>query len=163
HLDRASGAIHHSRIAALPDLLHAGDLVVVNDTRVFPARLIGRRVPSGGAVEWLLVGRLPEAGQPSGRHGTGPCPAAPPGSWEALVPPGRNLRPGAGGVLEGAHTIHGEIPERRFFGRRVARLWTDDGSSVDEAVDAIGHMPLPPYIKRDDRPADRDRYQTVFA
>jgi S-adenosylmethionine:tRNA ribosyltransferase-isomerase len=66
-------------------------------------------------------------------------------------------------VFEGNHAIHGEILERRFFGRRLVRLWTDDGSSLDEAVDAIGHMPLPPYIKRDDRAEDRDRYQTVFA
>jgi len=66
-------------------------------------------------------------------------------------------------VFEGTHTIHGEILERRFFGRRLVRLWTDDGSPLDEAVDAIGHMPLPPYIKRDDRLEDRDRYQTVFA
>ena len=53
--------------------------------------------------------------------------------------------------------------ERRLFGRRVVRLWTEDGSPLDDAVDAIGHMPLPPYIKRDDGPDDRDRYQTVFA
>jgi S-adenosylmethionine:tRNA ribosyltransferase-isomerase len=66
-------------------------------------------------------------------------------------------------VLEGVHTIHGEILEQRFFGRRVVRLWTEDGSAIDEAVDAIGHIPLPPYIKRDDVPSDRDRYQTVFA
>jgi S-adenosylmethionine:tRNA ribosyltransferase-isomerase len=66
-------------------------------------------------------------------------------------------------VFEGIHTIHGEILERRGFGRRVVRLWTGDGSALDDAVDAIGHMPLPPYIKRDDRPDDRDRYQTVFA
>jgi S-adenosylmethionine:tRNA ribosyltransferase-isomerase len=52
---------------------------------------------------------------------------------------------------------------RQFFGRRVIRLWTDESSSVDEVVDAIGHVPLPPYIKRIDRPADRERYQTVFA
>jgi S-adenosylmethionine:tRNA ribosyltransferase-isomerase len=83
--------------------------------------------------------------------------------WEALVHPGQKLKPGAKVVFEGIHTIHGEILERRHFGRRVLRLWTADGSSLDEAVDAIGHMPLPPYIKRDDRPDDRDRYQTVFA
>jgi S-adenosylmethionine:tRNA ribosyltransferase-isomerase len=59
--------------------------------------------------------------------------------------------------------LHGEILERRFFGRRVVRLWTEDGSPVDEAVDAIGHVPLPPYIKRDDRIDDRERYQTVYA
>jgi len=79
------------------------------------------------------------------------------------VHPGQKLKPGARVVFEGIHTIRGEILERRHFGRRVVRLWTDDGSPLDEAVDAIGHMPLPPYIKRDDRPDDRDRYQTVFA
>jgi S-adenosylmethionine:tRNA ribosyltransferase-isomerase len=83
--------------------------------------------------------------------------------WEALVHPGQKLKPGARVVFEGIHTIRGEILERRHFGRRIVRLWTDDGSPLDAAVDAIGHMPLPPYIKRDDRPEDRDRYQTVFA
>src|SRR5262245_46360229 len=147
HLTRATGAISHTRVAALPDLLRAGDLVVVNNTRVFPARLLGRRVPSGGAVECLLVAPL----------------ASDADRWEALVHPGQKLRPGARVVFEGAHTLHGEILEQRFFGRRVVRLWTDDGSPVDDAVDAIGHVPLPPYIKRGDRPADRDRYQTLFA
>jgi S-adenosylmethionine:tRNA ribosyltransferase-isomerase len=153
HLDRATGAIQHTSITAFPDLLRAGDLVVVNDTRVFPARLLGRRIPTGGAVECLLVARL--EGQP---------PRTPDGEvWEALMHPGQKLKPGARVVFEGSRTIHGEILEQRFFGRRVVRLWTDDGSTIDEAVDAIGHMPLPPYIKRDDAPADRDRYQTVFA
>jgi S-adenosylmethionine:tRNA ribosyltransferase-isomerase len=77
--------------------------------------------------------------------------------------PGQKLKPGARVVFEGLHTLHGEVLERRFFGRRLIRLWTADGSSVDEAVDAIGHVPLPPYIKREDRPADRERYQTIFA
>jgi S-adenosylmethionine:tRNA ribosyltransferase-isomerase len=147
HLDRATGAIQHTNVTALPDLLRAGDLVVVNDTRVFPARLLGRRVPSGGAVECLLVARI----------------AADDDVWEALMHPGQKLKPGARVVFEGVHTIHGEILEQRFFGRRIVRLWTEDGSTIDEAVDAIGHIPLPPYIKRDDAPADRDRYQTVFA
>ena len=66
-------------------------------------------------------------------------------------------------MFEGRGVLHGEVLERRFFGRRLIRLWTDDGSSVDRAVDAIGHVPLPPYIRRDDRHADRERYQTVFA
>jgi S-adenosylmethionine:tRNA ribosyltransferase-isomerase len=83
--------------------------------------------------------------------------------WEALVHPGQKLKPGARLIFEGIHTVHGEVLERRFFGRRLVRLWTEDGTSVDDAVDAIGHVPLPPYIKRDDRAADRDRYQTVFA
>ena len=147
HLDRATGAIRHTHVTALPDLLRAGDLVVVNDTRVFPARLLGRRVPSGGAVECLLVARVAPDGE----------------VWEALMHPGQKLKPGAQVVFDGVHTIHGEILEQRFFGRRIVRLWTEDGSTIDESVDAIGHIPLPPYIKRDDAPADRDRYQTVFA
>jgi S-adenosylmethionine:tRNA ribosyltransferase-isomerase len=79
------------------------------------------------------------------------------------VHPGQKLKPGVQVVFEGIHTVYGEILERRFFGRRLLRLWTDDGSPVDAAVDAIGHVPLPPYIKRDDRGDDRDRYQTIFA
>jgi len=59
--------------------------------------------------------------------------------------------------------VHGEVVERRFFGRRLVRLWTDDGSAIEAAVDAIGHVPLPPYVKRGDTAADHDRYQTVFA
>jgi S-adenosylmethionine:tRNA ribosyltransferase-isomerase len=179
-LDRASGAITHTQVSALPDLLRSGDLVVVNNTRVFPARLIGRRDPSGGAVECLLVRRIgPDPGQTGVRPGSDPTPESQrrilagvrPGSdpdltpelWEALVHPGQKLKPGARVLFEGIHTIRGEILERRHFGRRIVCLWTDDGSPLDEAVDAIGHMPLPPYIKRDDRADDRDRYQTVFA
>ena len=83
--------------------------------------------------------------------------------WEALVHPGQKLKPGSQVVFEGAVTLHGEILERRFFGRRTVRLWTDDGSAVQDAIEKIGHVPLPPYIKRDDRASDRERYQTVFA
>lgn len=151
-LHRDTGAITHTSINALPDLLADGDVLVVNNTRVFPARLLGRRVPSGGAVECLLVGRVGSDG--------GQTPSS---FWEALMHPGQKLRPGAEVVFEGTTTLHAEVLERRFHGRRVIRLWTDDGSSVDDAVDAIGHVPLPPYIKRDDRAADRDRYQTIFA
>jgi len=150
HLDRRTGALAHTSIAALPDLLRPGDLVVVNDTRVFPARLLGRRVPSGGAVECLLVRRVGTESEAE--------------TWEALMHPGQKLKPGALVIFEGtANAIHGEVLEQKFFGRRLIRLWTEDGSTLRDAVDAIGHVPLPPYIKRDDRPADRDRYQTVFA
>jgi len=167
-VDRASGTLTHAQVAALPDFLRAGDLLVVNNTRVFPARLLGHRVPSGGAVECLLVRRLRAEWGPTGVQprpdgpGSDPCPT-PAEVWEALVHPGQKLKPGARVLFEGIHTLHGEILERHFFGRRLVRLWTEDGTSVDAAVDAIGHMPLPPYIKRDDRPDDRDRYQTVFA
>src|SRR5205814_9269731 len=92
HLDRATGALAHTRVDALPDLLSAGDLLVVNDTRVFPARLLGRRVPSGGGVECLLVRR--ESPVPTGvRPVSDPCPTGARSvhdTWEALVHPGQN-------------------------------------------------------------------------
>jgi S-adenosylmethionine:tRNA ribosyltransferase-isomerase len=152
HLPRTAGPTVHSAVSALPSLLQPGDLIVVNNTRVFPARLLGRRVPSGGAVECLLVARLDSLQDVvSGER------------WEALVHPGQKLKPGSRVVFDGAVTLHGEILERRFFGRRTVRLWTDDGSAVQDAIEKIGHVPLPPYIKRDDRASDRERYQTVFA
>jgi S-adenosylmethionine:tRNA ribosyltransferase-isomerase len=164
HLARNTGVIAHSAVSALPGLLRPGDLLVVNNTRVFPARLLGHRVPSGGAVECVLltpagVGEVSE---------TTPTPELAQ-LWEALVHPGQKLKPGARVVFDGPSTgsgqslLHGEILERRAYGRRLVRLWTEDGSSVDAAVDAIGHVPLPPYIKRADSPADRNRYQTIFA
>lgn len=146
-LDRASGAVvAHSTVASLPDFLNPGDLLVVNDTKVFPARLLGRRDPSGGAVECLLVKRLSED------------------RWEALMHPGQKLHPGALIVFE-AHGVRlrGEVLAHHFHGRRTVRLWRDDGGDVDGGVDAIGHVPLPPYIHRADDEADRERYQTVFA
>jgi S-adenosylmethionine:tRNA ribosyltransferase-isomerase len=156
HLARDTGAIAHSAVSVLPTLLHPGDLLVVNNTRVFPARLLGHRVPSGGSVECVLLTRV-GIGEVSE---TTPTPG--PGQlWEALVHPGQKLKPGARVMFDGL--LHGEILERRAYGRRLVRLWTEDGSSVDAVVDAIGHVPLPPYIKRADSPADRDRYQTIFA
>ncbi len=145
-LDRGTGAVTHSTIRDLPRHLRPGELLVVNNTRVFPARLIGRRVPSGGAVECLLLARLDED------------------RWEALMHPGQKLRPGGRVVFErDGRSIDGEVLERRFFGRRVIRLRPGGGLSLDEAIDAIGHVPLPPYIHRADEPIDRERYQTVFA
>jgi S-adenosylmethionine:tRNA ribosyltransferase-isomerase len=125
-------------------------LLVVNNTRVFAARLLGTRLPGGGAAECLLVRRLES---PSER-----CEV-----WEALVHPGQRLKPGSRLEFgEGTQRIHAEILTRCFHGRRTVRLWTG-GAPFTEAVDAIGHVPLPPYIKRPDVAADRDRYQTVFA
>ena len=144
-LDRGSGAVTHTSVSPLADLVSPSDLIVVNNTRVFPARLLGRRVPSGGGVECLLIGQLDDD------------------RWEALVHPGQKLKPGARVVFEGSLTLHGEVLERRFHGRRVVRLWTEGGHPVWEAIEAVGHVPLPPYIKRPDRADDRDRYQTMFA
>src|SRR5438067_2499207 len=100
HLDRATGALTHTHVHALPDLLSAGDLLVVNDTRVFPARLLGRRVPSGGAVECLLVRR--ELPVPADPCQTGVETVS--DTWEALMHPGQKLKVGARVVFEGVRT-----------------------------------------------------------
>lgn len=148
-LSRASGSFSDHLFRDLPQLLQPRDLLVVNDTRVFPARLLGRRLPGGGAVECLLVRRV-EAGDTRE-------------VWDALVHPGQRLKSGSRMEFSGAGiTIHGEILERRFHGRRTVRLWTDD-APLERAIDVIGHVPLPPYIRRPDRQDDRDRYQTVYA
>ena len=142
-IDRASGRIAHLQFNDLPSLLRAGDLLVVNDTKVFPARLIGTRLPGGGAAECFLI-----------------RPAAEPDTWIALVHPGQRLREGSRMKFAG---LNGEIVGSHFHVRRTVRLWTDDGSPVREMIDAIGHVPLPPYIKRADAVSDRDRYQTIYA
>jgi S-adenosylmethionine:tRNA ribosyltransferase-isomerase len=86
------------------------------------------------------------------------------GVWDALVHPGQKLRPGSEMLFPGSeHVLRGEILERHFHGRRTIRLWAENGASVDDAIDEIGHVPLPPYIKRDDTAGDRERYQTVYA
>jgi S-adenosylmethionine:tRNA ribosyltransferase-isomerase len=164
-LNRASERIHHLTVQDFAACLSPGDLLVVNDTRVFPARLIGRRVPSGGAVECLLIRResapAPIANSPDRQIARSSEQGA---LWEALMHPGQKLKPGARVLFESsAGRLHGEVLERRFFGRRLIRLWSESGEDVDSTVDALGHVPLPPYIHRPDRPDDRNRYQTVFA
>jgi S-adenosylmethionine:tRNA ribosyltransferase-isomerase len=78
--------------------------------------------------------------------------------------PGQKLKPGALVRFEGPEgTLMAEVLERRFHGRRTIRLWAESGGAIDALVDALGHIPLPPYIQRSDTPADRERYQTVFA
>ena len=152
-LDRAGGGIAHCTIAALPDCLRAGDLLVVNDTRVFAARLLGHRVPSGGSVECLLLGRRGPDDRDRGAE-----------LWDALVHPGQKLREGTRIRFEGdAGVLTAEVLERRFFGRRLIRLLPESGGAVETLIDALGHVPLPPYIKRPDIDADRERYQTVYA
>src|SRR5690606_4751912 len=132
-----------------PDItgwLRAGDVLVLNDTRVFPARLLGTRLPGGGRLECLLV----EA------HGDD--------RWDALVFPGQRLKVGSRFICENAQgRIDGEIVARGEFGRRTVHLRAEGFPDVDTAIESIGHMPLPPYIHRPDESADRERYQTVFA
>ena len=153
-LSRETGAIEHTSFARLVHHLRPGDLLVVNDTRVFPARLVGHRVPSGGAVECLLLRQLPTANSQ--------LPTAL--EWEALMHPGQKLKPGARVLFErGDVRVHGEVLARHFQGRRTIRLWTDGGISLVDAIERIGHIPLPPYIARPDEASDRERYQTVYA
>jgi S-adenosylmethionine:tRNA ribosyltransferase-isomerase len=145
-LDRERGDITHLRVSDLPEVLGVGDLLVVNDTRVFPARLLGHRVPSGGAVECLLLRRLDDD------------------RWDALMHPGQKLRIGAVVRFAGAGVaLEAEVLARHFHGRRTVRLRVDGDAPVEAVIDKIGHVPLPPYIKRADAPADRERYQTVYA
>ncbi len=154
-VDRVAGTWQERSIRDLPTLLHRGDLIVANDTRVFPARLQGRRDPSGGAVECLLLERVSDT------------------EWLALVHPGHKLKPGARMIFEDQSrapglAIRGEVLERLYFGRRRVRLNVEDTGAadapeIDRAIDALGHVPLPPYIRRPDDAGDRERYQTIFA
>ena len=144
-LDRHTGALTHTTISELPAWLQRGDLLVVNNTKVFPARLLGRRVPTGGAVECLLLGRLDYE------------------RWEALMHPGQKLRPNEQVEFGDPPVLFAQVLEQRFHGRRTIRLWAGDGRDVMDVIERIGHVPLPPYIKRADEPLDRERYQTVYA
>ena len=136
----------------LPSLLNPGDVLVLNDSRVIPARLFARRANArgkqkpSGQIEVLLT--HPEAE----------------GNWQALVRPGRKVRPGDHLIFDdptGAPALDAEVLSSGDFGARTLRF--EPVSDFFATLDRIGHMPLPPYIKRDDASADRDRYQTVFA
>jgi S-adenosylmethionine:tRNA ribosyltransferase-isomerase len=139
----------HRRIADLPELLSPGDLLVVNDTRVIPARLFGRRLLAdggeGGRVELLLIERVDRRGASGGTD------------WEALARPGRKAAPGARFRFEDGLEV--EVVARLGDGRRLVRF----SEPVEPHLERLGHVPLPPYVKRPDRPEDRQRYQTVFA
>jgi S-adenosylmethionine:tRNA ribosyltransferase-isomerase len=146
-LGRADGVVTHHAFGDLPGLLQRGDLLVVNDTRVFPARLIGHRLPGGGAAECFLVTRGDD-----------------PDTWVALVHPGQRLPPGSRMVFErDGHRLEAEVLSQHHHGRRLVRLHAAGGGMVMDAIHAIGHVPLPPYVKRKDTAADRERYQTVYA
>ena len=154
---QCDGAIEHATFHDLDRYLVPGDLLVLNNTRVFPARLLGRRVPTAGVVECLLLNR--ELPAPGARLRDA-CSEV----WDCLVHPGQKLKPGAQVVFErGGVTIDGEVLSMKFQGRRTIRLRTSHRGGLDDAIDRVGHIPLPPYIKRDDEESDKDRYQTVYA
>lgn len=143
-LERNAGATSHRVFRELPELLAPGDLLVVNRSRVFPARLLGRKRHSDGAAEILLLRPLREAGE-----------------WEALVRPGRRLHAGDRIFVSAELTV--EIRSQGFGadGRRRVRLETEEDAWA--VVERLGHVPLPPYVARLDRAEDRHRYQTVYA
>lgn len=134
----AAGDRRHRRITDLPAALAAGDLMVINDTRVIPARLEAR-AGGGGRVDLLLVERLA------------------PRRWLAMARPGRRLRPGSRLMLTGDV----ELEVEAVVGGGLYRLAA--GAPLTPLLERLGHVPLPPYIERPDDETDRQRYQTVWA
>lgn len=142
-VDRANQIWTDSQFAVLPEYLKTNDVLVINNTRVFPARLEGRREPSGGAVELLLVRELEL------------------NVWQALTRPARRMRKGAR-VVFGDSRLQAEVIESLDNGIRVFRFECEQ--PLDRVIDDLGKTPLPPYIKREAAAAgDKERYQTVYA
>lgn len=139
-LDRAGGTIEHRRFSDIVEYIPTGHALVLNETRVFPARLLGARA-GGGEAEVLLLRPLSE-----------------PNHWEALVRPGARLRAGKQVVVSDDFTI--DILDVLADGNRIVRLNTEDAAA---AIELHGHIPLPPYMDRADEGLDRERYQTVYA
>ena len=139
-LDKRTGAIEHRRFYDLADYLRPGDCLVLNDSRVIPARLFGTR-PSGGAVEVVLLKELGED------------------RWECLTRPGKKMRPGTEAVFGPASELKGTVEAVTEGGNRVIRFCYD--GIFLELLDRLGQMPLPPYIKAQLR--DPERYQTVYS
>jgi S-adenosylmethionine:tRNA ribosyltransferase-isomerase len=140
-LHRQTRAIDHQAFKDITEYLHAGDLLVMNNTRVLPARLIGKK-ETGGRIEMLLI--------PSW-NGTK-------GEWKALIKGAGKIKQGA--LIRFEPAFQGEIEEVKDGKGRVTFSYQGE---VTELLQKIGHIPLPPYIKRGDEPLDRERYQTVFA
>ena len=138
-LDKTTGAVEHHHFYDLPNFLRPGDCLVMNDSRVLPARLIGHR-PTGGACEVLL---LVDRGE---------------GLWECLVRPGRKLKPGAQ-VIFGDGQLTATVEEEIEDGKRLVRFHYQ--GIFLEILEQLGKMPLPPYIKAELQ--DQERYQTVYS
>jgi len=158
-LGREAGTMEDRSFRELTQILQPGDLLVFNNTKVIPARLLGRRRgtksqqigKNNPALHEFLSAEIELFLTRQESDGT----------WQALVRPGRKVRTGE--ILEfGAGDLEAEIVGRGEFGMRRVRLRTRSGS-VEDAVDRLGHVPLPPYIQRTDSPSDRETYQTVFA
>jgi len=144
-VNRSDNSLMHSSFAQLGDFLQSGDLLVLNDTRVVPARIYGHK-PTGGAVEVVLSKKLAD------------------GQWEAVVGAKGRAKPGMRVLFDGFDT---QAEVLKSLGEGVYLLRFEGPQTPEEIMEKIGHMPLPPYIKRASdiptAPEDRARYQTVFA
>ncbi len=140
-LHRGSGRSELRTFREFPTFLRSGDCLVLNDTRVVPARLFGKRAGSGGRVEVLL---LREIGG---------------GRWQCMLRPGRRLRTGDRVTLDGADATI-TVAGRSVGGTFEITIDVPDAAAL---IERVGHMPLPPYIRRPDTREDRTRYQTVYA
>ncbi len=140
---RDSGTFEDRSFRDLPSFLSTGDCLALNDTRVFPARLFGTKEGVDRTVELFLL-------RPENPERT---------LWAGLVRPGRHLHEGA--RIRITPGLAAEVLETRIRGERLVRL--ECSTDLDQELEAAGHIPLPPYIHRLDQPADRERYQTVFA
>ena len=140
-LDKMTGAREHRIFREIPELLEPGDCLVINNTKVIPARLIGSR-ESGGTVEVLLLKRIPGMEN----------------SWETLVKPGKKARIGTK-IVFGGGLLTGEVTDIIEEGNRIVRFSFD--GIFEEILDKLGQMPLPPYITHELK--DKNRYQTVYA
>lgn len=147
-VERSTGKITHGVFRDLLDLIPAGDALVLNTTRVFRARLLGAR-ESGAPAEVLLLKKHAPTGD---TH---------PDLYEAMIHPGSKLKPGR--VVTIANGFTAEIVETTPRHTRIVRLHAPNHTSIDEAIEQHGHIPLPPYIGRPDTDADAERYQTVYA
>ncbi len=143
-LDRNTGDLQDRRFTDLPAYLAPGDALVLNDTRVFPARLVGRK-PTGAPAEVLLL--EPESTDPSGRN------------WKAIVRPGGKLKPGRTVIV--SEELQVRITDSTGDGGRLVRLESE--LEPTEVIERYGRVPLPPYVQREDDAEDRERYQTVYA
>ena len=151
-LDRATGGIAHRRFRDLVEYVRPGDALVLNETRVLPARLVGRK-PTGAPAEVLLLHPAPGPG------GELPADWGAATDWVALVRPGSKLKPGR--VVDIAHDLRVQILDSAPDGARIVRLLTT--LPARDALARHGRVPLPPYLGREPEPADAERYQTVYA
>ncbi len=158
-LDRSTGRYQDRQFRDLPDLLRPGDLLVVNNTRVIAARLYGRR---SGARSQPVSARNPAAKEfLRGKIEVLLTRPVSQFEWEALAHPGRKIGVGEKLYFGGDRELEAEVIARGAFGERTLRF--KPAADFFEIVERIGHVPLPPYIGREDRPEDRARYQTVYA